>query len=136
MIKVRASGSEVYLCFMKKGRQARHRIPRNSCAAFIISGLWKLDSFRVSLKTAFCKEAALGRGWCCSFHYWTLTDFMKPSLLFRCLDVLLAFTRSHFSELIYLRCSRGWTKTPDYIITGPFTSLLYLRVILKVSFIK
>ena len=30
MIKARASGSEVYLHFMTKGRQARHRIPRNS----------------------------------------------------------------------------------------------------------
>ena len=30
MIKARASGSKVYLYFMKKGRQARHRIPRNS----------------------------------------------------------------------------------------------------------
>ena len=28
----RASGSKVYLYFMKKGRQARHRIPQNSCA--------------------------------------------------------------------------------------------------------
>ena len=27
----RASGSKVYLYFMKKGRQARHRIPRTSC---------------------------------------------------------------------------------------------------------
>ena len=31
MIKARASGSKAYLYFMKKGRQARHRIPRNSC---------------------------------------------------------------------------------------------------------
>ena len=31
MIKAKASGSKVYLYFMKKGRQARHRIPRNSC---------------------------------------------------------------------------------------------------------
>ena len=31
MIKARASGSKVYLYFMKKGRQATHRIPRNSC---------------------------------------------------------------------------------------------------------
>ena len=31
MIKARASSSKVYLYFMKKGRQARHRIPRNSC---------------------------------------------------------------------------------------------------------
>ena len=31
MIKARASGSKVYLYFMKKGRQARHRIPRNFC---------------------------------------------------------------------------------------------------------
>ena len=31
MIKARASGSKVCLYFMKKGRQARHRIPRNSC---------------------------------------------------------------------------------------------------------
>ena len=31
LIKARASGSKVYLYFMKKGRQARHRIPRNSC---------------------------------------------------------------------------------------------------------
>ena len=31
MIKARASGSKVYLYLMKKGRQARHRIPRNSC---------------------------------------------------------------------------------------------------------
>ena len=31
MIKARASGSKVYLYFMKKGRQARHRIPRISC---------------------------------------------------------------------------------------------------------
>ena len=34
MIKARASGSKVYLYFMKKGRQARHRIPRNSCSVF------------------------------------------------------------------------------------------------------
>ena len=32
MIKAKASGSKVYLYFMKKGRQARHRIPRNSCS--------------------------------------------------------------------------------------------------------
>ena len=32
MIKARASVSKVYLYFMKKGRQARHRIPRNSCS--------------------------------------------------------------------------------------------------------
>ena len=31
MIKARASGLKVYLYFMKKGRQARHCIPRNSC---------------------------------------------------------------------------------------------------------
>ena len=31
MIKARVSGSKVYLYFMKKGRQARHHIPRNSC---------------------------------------------------------------------------------------------------------
>ena len=31
MIKARASGSKVYLYFMKKGRQARYRIPWNSC---------------------------------------------------------------------------------------------------------
>ena len=31
MIKARASGSKVYLYFVEKGRQARHRIPRNSC---------------------------------------------------------------------------------------------------------
>ena len=31
MIKARASGSKVYLYFMKKGRQVRHRIPWNSC---------------------------------------------------------------------------------------------------------
>ena len=38
MIKARASGSKVYLYFMKKGRQARHRIPRNSCLVkFIIT---------------------------------------------------------------------------------------------------
>ena len=30
MVKARASGSKVCLYFMKKGRQARHRIPRNS----------------------------------------------------------------------------------------------------------
>ena len=35
MIKARASGSKVYLYFMKKGRQARHRIPRNSCFLFL-----------------------------------------------------------------------------------------------------
>ena len=34
MIKARASGSKVNLYFMKKGRQARHRIPRNSCFFF------------------------------------------------------------------------------------------------------
>ena len=38
MIKARASGSKVYLYFMKKGRQARHRIPRNSCKSHIING--------------------------------------------------------------------------------------------------
>ena len=32
----RASGSKVYLYFMKKGRQARHRIPRNSLFFIII----------------------------------------------------------------------------------------------------
>ena len=36
MIKTRASGSKVYFYFMKKGRQARHRIPRNSCLKFIL----------------------------------------------------------------------------------------------------
>ena len=40
MIKARASGSKVYLYFMKKGRQARHRIPRNSCLHFeVFQGL-------------------------------------------------------------------------------------------------
>ena len=34
MIKARGSGSKVYLYFMKKGRQARHRIPWNSCFLF------------------------------------------------------------------------------------------------------
>ena len=34
MIKARASGSKVYLYFMKKGRQVRHRIPRNSSFFF------------------------------------------------------------------------------------------------------
>ena len=37
MIKARASGSKVYLYFMKKGRQARHRIPRNSCFSRALS---------------------------------------------------------------------------------------------------
>ena len=32
MIKARASGSKVYLYFMKKARQARHHILRNSCS--------------------------------------------------------------------------------------------------------
>ena len=36
MIKARASGSKVYLYFMKKGRQARHRIPQNSCGSLVI----------------------------------------------------------------------------------------------------
>ena len=35
MIKARASGSKVYLYFMKRGRQAIHRIPRNSCVYHI-----------------------------------------------------------------------------------------------------
>ena len=38
MIKARASGSKVCLYFMKKGRQARHRIPRNSCFPFFLDG--------------------------------------------------------------------------------------------------
>ena len=38
MIKARASGSKVYLYFMKKGRQARHRIPWNSCYSVGIIG--------------------------------------------------------------------------------------------------
>ena len=37
MIKARASGSKVYLYFMKKGRQARHRIPRNSCFVILFN---------------------------------------------------------------------------------------------------
>ena len=39
MIKARASGSKVYLYFMKKGRQARHRIPRNSFGSFYLQNL-------------------------------------------------------------------------------------------------
>ena len=35
MVKARASGSKVYLYLMKKGRQARHCIPRNSCYSFV-----------------------------------------------------------------------------------------------------
>ena len=35
MTKARASGSKVYLYFMKKGRQARHRIPQNSCFVLV-----------------------------------------------------------------------------------------------------
>ena len=50
MTKARASGSKVYLYFMKKGRQARHRIPRNSCFSvnvlaridFLVRQLWPL----------------------------------------------------------------------------------------------
>ena len=38
MIKARASGSKVYLYFMKKGRQARHRIPQNSCEIILQEG--------------------------------------------------------------------------------------------------
>ena len=38
MIKARASGSKVYLYFMKKGRQARHRILRNSCYYLSVFG--------------------------------------------------------------------------------------------------
>ena len=34
----RASGSKVYLYFMKKGRQARPRIPRNSLYFFFLGG--------------------------------------------------------------------------------------------------
>ena len=40
MIKARASGSKVYLYFMKKGRQARHRIPRNSCLSRFVIRSW------------------------------------------------------------------------------------------------
>ena len=40
MIKARASGSKVYLYFMRKGRQARHRIPRNSCVYIRFSTLY------------------------------------------------------------------------------------------------
>ena len=36
MIKARALGSKVYLYFMKKGRQVRHRIPRNSCCSVYV----------------------------------------------------------------------------------------------------
>ena len=39
MITARASGSKLYLYFMKKGRQARHRIPRNSCPGLLFSYL-------------------------------------------------------------------------------------------------
>ena len=48
MIKARASGSKVYLYFMKKGRQARHRIPRNSSLSvwsilsLLFYFLWKI----------------------------------------------------------------------------------------------
>ena len=41
MIKARASGSKVYLYFMKKGRKARHCIPRNSCSYHELS--WSTD---------------------------------------------------------------------------------------------
>ena len=45
MIKARASGSKVYLYFMKKSRQARHRILRNSCVHKLIpiqkANAWK-----------------------------------------------------------------------------------------------
>ena len=36
----RASGSKVYLYFMKKGRQARHRIPRNSLYLLLFFFFW------------------------------------------------------------------------------------------------
>ena len=36
MLKARASGLKVYVYFMTKGRQARHRIPRNSCVTIYI----------------------------------------------------------------------------------------------------
>ena len=38
MIEARASCSKVYLYFMEKGRQARHRIPRNSCLFWQLPG--------------------------------------------------------------------------------------------------
>ena len=42
MIKARASGSKVSLYFMKKGRQARHRIPRNSCYIFWLAACYSI----------------------------------------------------------------------------------------------
>ena len=60
MIKGRASGSKVYLYFMKKGTQARHRISRNSCCCFteqIIKFTFHLHdakAYRLTAKSAFC----------------------------------------------------------------------------------
>ena len=50
MIKARASGSKVYLYFMKKGRQARHRILRNSCLKELSSIVKESKERRIIVK--------------------------------------------------------------------------------------
>ena len=60
MIKARASGSKDYLYFMKKGRQARHRIPRNSCFIFnlfillFLFSIWICLRLRIPNMSAMC----------------------------------------------------------------------------------
>ena len=82
MIKARASGSKVYLYFMKKGRQARHRIPRNSCVRsydlFFCSETWQTakDSYEISVYKCFdvqrpsslrVRKSSRGHGGICLF---------------------------------------------------------------------
>ena len=54
MIKARASGSKVCLYFMKKGRQARHRIPWNSCFFFVFFFVCRGSNVYLKLTEEYC----------------------------------------------------------------------------------
>ena len=57
MIKARASGSKVYLYFMKKGRQARHSIPRISCLFIQMTILDQKQNIDTATKNVFLQRS-------------------------------------------------------------------------------
>ena len=90
MIKARASGSKVYLYFMKKGRQARHRIPRNSCLChYYDTSTPVLISVSLSLLWNFCPSTYQ----CFLCHYYGTST---PVLISVSLSLLWHFCPSSY----------------------------------------
>ena len=116
MIKARASGSKVYLYFMKKGRQVRHRIPRNSC--FFLSSCFNPRQIYFLLKyfnLIYCVLSLKGVEivqMIVKMANSVDTDQTAPR---EQSDLSLYCLQLNFHHLVYTSTFRPWKKIPSYL---------------------